>query len=128
MGTRSPILSVAFWSFKARIWGFCRSLVLLSVARNVNVLPETPNAKLPNENPPPPLPLAAAAMFGKTPMLTEVGTAFPMVRSRSRLTCMTAISTTTSDLGLSMSASSFSARSIWSGVPRTIRASCAASS
>ena len=52
-------------------------------------------------------------------MLTDVGKLAPRVRSRSRLTCITAISIMTSDLGLSMSFSSFSARSIWSGVPRT---------
>ena len=58
------------------------------------------------------------------PMLKEVGKLAPMLRIRSRLTSITVISITTSDLGWSTWASSLSARTIWSGVARTIKASC----
>ena len=64
-----------------------------------------------------------AAAVGERPILTDVGTFIPRVRSRPRLTCMTATSIITSLFGLSRSASSFSASIIWSGVPRRIRAS-----
>ena len=119
---------MAFSSFRARISGFCSSLVLLSLARNENEPPGTLKAKLPTVKPPPPVAPAAAAMLELTPMFSDVGTFMPRVRSRSRFTCITATSITTSGLGLSMADSSLSARIIWSGVPRTIRASCAASS
>ena len=105
--------------------------MLLSLARTVNEAPGTLTTKLPvfrvgndfNVSPlsVPPLP---PELPGEIPILAEVGTFVPRVRIRSRLTCITAISIMTSALGLSKSASNFSARTIWSGVPRRIMASC----
>src|SRR5271157_756023 len=37
-GTRSPIFREAFWPSDARIWGCCRSLLLLSVRRKFAVV------------------------------------------------------------------------------------------
>src|SRR6516165_1653192 len=61
-------------------------------------------------------------MFGCSWTVAEVGGLMPKVRDLSRLICITATSTMTSDLDLSRSLTSFCARAIWSGVPRTTRA------
>src|SRR5690242_13889020 len=55
---------------------------------------------------------------------TLVGGLMPRVWERSLLTCMTAMSMMTSGRALSRSSTNFSAKAIWSGVPRTTRAFC----
>src|SRR5215813_13927549 len=56
--------------------------------------------------------------------VTLVGGFMPRVCALSRLTCMTATSTITSERDLSRSPTNFSASAIWSGVPRTTSAPC----
>ena len=78
IGTRSPILSVAFSSFRARIWGFCRSLVLLSLARNENEPPGTLECEIAHRECRRRRFRWPRRMLGLTPMLMDVGTFVPM--------------------------------------------------
>ena len=72
---------------------------------------------------PVPVPVVVLMLFCNA-TVALVGGLMPKLRILSRLTCMTATSTITSDLALSRSPTSFSASAIWSGVPRTTSAPC----
>src|SRR5882762_10072644 len=144
-GTRSPILSEAFWPSRARIWGFWMSLVLLSLKRActeacgmvtwksvafklakllrlmlpllLELFEEVLELELLEED-------DDGVTLGCSVTLADVGGLMPRFRTLSRLTCMMATSTITSGLALSISLMSFSARATWSGVPRTTIAFC----
>ena len=113
--------------------GFC-VLVLLSLIRDVKVAPGTLTRKLLAVRFPswlmvnaPPLPLPEVPLPpvpGTITTFAEVGGLTPILRTRSRLTCITTTSITTSAFGLSMSDSNFWASTIWSGVPRNTIALC----
>src|SRR5258708_11380690 len=143
-GTRSPILSDAFWPFRDRICGFWMILVLLSVNKAVALALDIVAAKsvafrLASEFKLMPVP-ELLLLVDVLELLLElvlilacnwtealVGALIPRVCVLSRLTSINAKSTTTSGEALSKSLTIFSARSTWSGVPRITMASCEAS-
>ena len=134
MGTRSPILREAFSLSRTRISGLCRTLVSLSLASSENDIPGIETEKSPalsevkefSVSPEPELEPEELDELPPGARVTEalVGGLVPMVRVLFLLTSITMTSMTTSALGLSMSVSSFWARTIWSGVPRKVSERC----
>src|SRR6266536_3706353 len=144
-GTLSPIFNDAFWPSTARICGFWISFVLLSENRALMVAGEIvtwksvafrlPSAFRLMELELVLLVLSVLVLFvlvlllllllfvvvtlGCNCTVMLVGGLMPSVRFLSRLICITATSTTTSDLDLSRSLTNFCASATWSGVPRT---------
>src|SRR5579862_9082612 len=124
-GTRSPIFSEAFWPSEARISGCWISLLLLSVIRKLAVADGMVTSKLVAFKCPRllrliwpaveeddvtvavlPEPVVAdvlelVALLSCKFTLTLAGGLMPRLRSLSRVTCMMAISTTTSGFDLS---------------------------
>jgi hypothetical protein len=130
-GTRSPIFSEAFWPSTARICGCCTMRLSLSLYSAVAVaelmftwksvafrLPSAFRLMLPGDPVVPVVPVVVPVVpvvvllvlrFGCSETVALVGGLIPRVRIFSRFTCITAMSTTTSGLALSMSLISFSA-------------------